>query len=348
MLERSLRAEGFEVAGRRRRRRGAGGGRAIGARPRRARRRDAGPGRPRGLPAAAGEGHGRRVLMLTARDAVEDRVRGLEAGADDYLVKPFAIEELVARLRALMRRGATAAPAAPLRRPHARLRPRGRRAAGAAIELTGARGALLELLMRDPRSGASRASRRSSRSGRGGGAERRRPLRHAAAPQARRPAADPHRARLGFMLRDMTPEADGRLTRRVAIAAVLFAVAFLGVGCPAARRRISLVRRSTRACASGAVDVARLSVVGAGGARCAGALEAPVAGRQLSVEVLDRLGRFVARSLRLGGEAAAGERGERAAFGGRSGSPTPSLAANRCASSPRRSPKPVGRRRAGR
>jgi two-component system response regulator MprA len=45
------------------------------------------------------------VLMLTARDAVEDRVRGLEAGADDYVVKPFAIDEVVARLRALTRRG---------------------------------------------------------------------------------------------------------------------------------------------------------------------------------------------------------------------------------------------------
>jgi len=44
------------------------------------------------------------VLMLTARDAVEDRVRGLEAGADDYLVKPFALSELVARSRALVRR----------------------------------------------------------------------------------------------------------------------------------------------------------------------------------------------------------------------------------------------------
>src|SRR5271154_4876337 len=46
------------------------------------------------------------VLMLTARDAVRDRVAGLEAGADDYLVKPFANEELVARLRALLRRAA--------------------------------------------------------------------------------------------------------------------------------------------------------------------------------------------------------------------------------------------------
>ena len=44
------------------------------------------------------------VLMLTARDAVEDRVRGLDSGADDYLVKPFAFSELLARLRALMRR----------------------------------------------------------------------------------------------------------------------------------------------------------------------------------------------------------------------------------------------------
>jgi two-component system response regulator MprA len=47
------------------------------------------------------------VLLLTARDAVEDRVRGLDAGADDYLVKPFATEELLARVRALLRRGLT-------------------------------------------------------------------------------------------------------------------------------------------------------------------------------------------------------------------------------------------------
>jgi len=46
--------------------------------------------------------------MLTARDAVPDRVAGLEAGADDYLVKPFAIQELIARLRALTRRGSDA------------------------------------------------------------------------------------------------------------------------------------------------------------------------------------------------------------------------------------------------
>jgi len=50
------------------------------------------------------------VLMLTARDAVFDRVTGLDAGADDYLVKPFAFDELLARLRALNRRGAARLP----------------------------------------------------------------------------------------------------------------------------------------------------------------------------------------------------------------------------------------------
>src|SRR5256886_5528136 len=51
------------------------------------------------------KGLGLPILMLTARDAVPDRVAGLDSGADDYLVKPFATEELVARVRALLRRG---------------------------------------------------------------------------------------------------------------------------------------------------------------------------------------------------------------------------------------------------
>src|SRR5437016_2171447 len=52
-----------------------------------------------------GKGLDLPILLLTARDAVEDRVAGLDAGADDYLVKPFAAEELLARIRALLRRG---------------------------------------------------------------------------------------------------------------------------------------------------------------------------------------------------------------------------------------------------
>jgi len=50
------------------------------------------------------------ILMLTARDSVKDRIRGLERGADDYMVKPFAIEELLARIRALLRRASVAQP----------------------------------------------------------------------------------------------------------------------------------------------------------------------------------------------------------------------------------------------
>ncbi len=52
------------------------------------------------------KGHNTPVLMLTARDAVDDRVQGLDSGADDYLIKPFAMSELLARLRALLRREA--------------------------------------------------------------------------------------------------------------------------------------------------------------------------------------------------------------------------------------------------
>ena len=66
--------------------------------------------------------------MLTARDAVSDRVDGLDAGADDYVVKPFALEELLARLRALLRRGDGNGAGETLgsRRPDARTRPRAR------------------------------------------------------------------------------------------------------------------------------------------------------------------------------------------------------------------------------
>jgi two-component system response regulator MprA len=90
------------------------------------------------------------ILMLTARDAVSDRVVGLEAGADDYLTKPFALEELLARVRALLRRSSPER-AGSLRVGDLELNPRTRevRRGGRPIELTRTEFALLELLMRN-------------------------------------------------------------------------------------------------------------------------------------------------------------------------------------------------------
>ena len=92
------------------------------------------------------------VLMLTARDAVEDRVRGLDAGADDYLVKPFSFAELLARLRALARRGGQPRPTV-LRVGDLRLDPATRQVWRGTheIELTAKEFALLEAFMRRPK-----------------------------------------------------------------------------------------------------------------------------------------------------------------------------------------------------
>jgi len=151
MLERSLAAEGFEVVA------AADGGAALVAAERSA--PDlvvldvAMPGldglavcrrlRAKGLPGA--------ILMLTARDAVPDRVAGLEAGADDYLVKPFAMEELVARLHALARRGRDGAEQLAFADLSLDLRTRVAARGGRTVELTGRESALLELLLRHPR-----------------------------------------------------------------------------------------------------------------------------------------------------------------------------------------------------
>jgi two-component system, OmpR family, response regulator MprA len=95
-----------------------------------------------------GKGLPTPILMLTARDAVVDRVAGLEAGADDYLIKPFAVQELVARLRALTRRRGDSQT---LSYADLVLDIGVRRAtrAGRSIELTGREVGLLELLLRE-------------------------------------------------------------------------------------------------------------------------------------------------------------------------------------------------------
>jgi two-component system, OmpR family, response regulator MprA len=150
MLERTLGAEGFEVAA------APDGGAALVAIEREA--PDvivldvAMPGldglavcrrvRSKGLPTP--------ILMLTARDAVPDRVAGLEAGADDYLVKPFAVQELIARIRALIRRQADPQPLITYADLTLDVETRIATRSGAMIELTGRETALLALLIRVP------------------------------------------------------------------------------------------------------------------------------------------------------------------------------------------------------
>jgi DNA-binding response OmpR family regulator len=94
------------------------------------------------------------ILMLTARDGIQDRVRGLDSGADDYLVKPFALAELLARVRALSRRArmgsASEAPLLEVGDLVLDLRSREARRGTRRIELTAREFALLETLMRHP------------------------------------------------------------------------------------------------------------------------------------------------------------------------------------------------------
>lgn len=98
------------------------------------------------------------MLLLTARDTLSDKVAGLDQGADDYLTKPFAFEELVARVRALLRRGAPTQPAV-LTLADLRLDPVARQVtrAGRPIDLTAKEFALLEFFLRNPGRVLSRA-----------------------------------------------------------------------------------------------------------------------------------------------------------------------------------------------
>ncbi|MCD9115369.1 heavy metal response regulator transcription factor [Pseudomonas bijieensis] len=102
------------------------------------------------LQAVRGAGLDTPVLFLTARDAVQDRVHGLELGADDYLVKPFAFSELLARVRSLLRRGSSTQQETALQLADLRLDLIRRRVerSGRRIDLTAKEFALLEMLLR--------------------------------------------------------------------------------------------------------------------------------------------------------------------------------------------------------
>ncbi len=157
MLERTLLAEGYAVTG------AADGGAALASIER------ATPDLlvlDVGLPDLDGYAVCRRlrakglalpVLMLTARDAVRDRVTGLDAGADDYLVKPFASEELLARVRALLRRGEDPQELLAFGDLVFDVRTRSARRGGTEIPLSAREADLLELLLRNQRQVVSRA-----------------------------------------------------------------------------------------------------------------------------------------------------------------------------------------------
>ena len=111
------------------------------------------------------KGLGLPILLLTARDAVADRVAGLDAGADDYLVKPFAAEELVARVRALLRRGREPAEVLAYGDLVFDVPSGSARRGGREMTLSGREADLLELLLRNSTSGRHARARARTRLG---------------------------------------------------------------------------------------------------------------------------------------------------------------------------------------
>lgn len=106
-----------------------------------------------------GGGDWRPVIVLTARDQITDRIEGLKAGADDYLVKPFDLDELTARVQAVARRAGAGSSGPELRIGPVTLRPADHRATldGEEVLLTGREWAILERLLRRPGAVVSRA-----------------------------------------------------------------------------------------------------------------------------------------------------------------------------------------------
>ena len=154
-----------------------------------------------------GDGDRVPVLFLTARDQTEDQVRGLTLGGDDYVTKPFSLEELVARVRAVLRRTGARARAEPARVRGARAR-RGHSQVwrgGRAIDLTPTEFKLLRYLMRNAQRVLSKAQILDHvwEYDFGGDPQRRRDLHQLPAPQARRrpPVVDPHGSGHGYCLR---------------------------------------------------------------------------------------------------------------------------------------------------
>ena len=187
------------------------------------------------------------VLMLTARDAVGDRVAGLDAGADDYFVKPFALEELHARLRALLRRAAgTDTDVLRFSDVTLDIGTREVRRGERRIELTRTEFLLLELFLRNAKPGADPLGDLRPRLGLRlrAALERARGLRQLPPPQAggrRRAPADPHRARRRLRSpRAVTFRTRLALASAIAVAAAIAAASLVSYGLVRAQLRGSI------------------------------------------------------------------------------------------------------------